>query len=524
MKCYQKDYPRPQHVRKGWTSLNGSWDFMFDEEGRGRKEGYQMSFPEQALTIQVPYTYETRLSGIGREEPSQSIWYHRILTEEALGEEERLLLHFEGSDFVTHVWVNGQYVGNHRGGYARFSFDITEYVLPGENHLTVQVEDSLDQRQPRGKQRWLKESYACWYVQTTGIWKTVWTERVPVIRLEREKITPILQENLLKLEIDLHAPRQVFGADLQVEVTVSFDGEMINKVCSAALSDQVTLLVDMTNRDKENFVWDVRTWSPQEPNLYDLDLVLRYKGLVVDQVGSYCAMREVRIENANILLNGRPLYQRLILDQGYWEDSHLTAPDEEALIEDIEKIMLLGYNGVRKHQKIEDERFLYWCDVKGLLVWSEAPAAYAFSDDAVQEFATEWMQIVRQNYNHPCIITWVPFNESWGIGKVMNSIQHQRFTEAIYNLTRSLDGMRPVVANDGWEHTVSDILTLHDYQEEGDLLRERYIQCKEEILSGKVYHNDYKSAIANGYAYRGQPVIISEFGGIAFQNEKEGWG
>ena len=162
MKCYRKDYPRPQHVRSQWTNLNGAWDFLFDEEGRGRKEGWQQSFPQEALTIQVPYTYETSRSGIGREEPCQSIWYHRILTEEALPEGERLLLHFEGSDFVTHVWVNGQYAGDHRGGYARFSFDITEYVYPGDNHLTVQVEDSLDPHQPRGKQRWLKENYACW--------------------------------------------------------------------------------------------------------------------------------------------------------------------------------------------------------------------------------------------------------------------------------------------------------------------------------------------------------------------------
>ena len=282
--------------------------------------------------------------------------------------------------------------------------------------------------------------------------------------------------------------------------------------------------MDMNGKDSTNYVWDQKTWSPEEPNLYDLTLTLRYRDQIMDEVDSYCAMREIRIENGNILLNGRPLYQRLILDQGYWEESHLTPPSEEALIKDIDLIMALGYNGVRKHQKIEDERFLYWCDVKGLLVWSEAPSAYSFSDQAVQEFTSEWMEIVRQNYNHPCIITWVPFNESWGISKVETDRQQQHFTEAIYHLTKSMDGMRPVVVNDGWEHTVSDIITLHDYQEDAALLRERYTRCEEEIFSTKVYHNDFKSAMANGYAYQGQPVIISEFGGIAFQNGEPGWG
>ena len=226
----------------------------------------------------------------------------------------------------------------------------------------------------------------------------------------------------------------------------------------------------------------------------------------------------------DILLNGRPLYQRLILDQGYWGPSHLTPPSEEALIEDIDKIHALGYNGLRKHQKTEDERFLYWCDVKGMLVWSEVASAYQFSDYAVEEFSREWMEIVRQNYNHPCIITWTPFNESWGISKVETNRMEQHFTEAIYHLTKSFDKHRPVIVNDGWEHTVSDIITLHDYEEVGEILKQRYTEFKDEIMTTEVYHSNHKSAFANGYAYKGQPVIISEYGGIAFNNDDSGWG
>jgi len=259
-------------------------------------------------------------------------------------------------------------------------------------------------------------------------------------------------------------------------------------------------------------------------HLYDIELTLMENGQTLDEIGSYFAMREVRIEGDQVLLNGSPLYQRLILDQGYWPESHLTPPDEEAIIEDIDKVQALGYNGVRKHQKIEDERFLYWCDVKGLLVWSEAAAAYQYGDSAVDMFTKEWIDIVRQNYNHPCIITWVPFNESWGVESIVTRRDQQHFTEAIYHLTKSIDPMRPVIVNDGWEHTISDIITLHDYEELGEVFKDRYQTFRDQILAGKVYHCGDHKAFAQGYAYRGQPVLISEFGGIAFNNDTAGWG
>lgn len=524
MKCYRKDYPRTQFVRADWENLNGSWGFGFDDQNQGEREGWYREFPEQ-MKIQVPFTYETKLSGIQDEKRHDYVWYHRTI--QADGEKlknNRYVLHFEGSDFHTKVWVNGQYAGDHTGGYARCSFDVTELVHDGTNDLVVKVEDSFDAQQPRGKQRWTDESFACWYVQTTGIWKTVWSEYVPNISLAAVKMTPDLQNGCLKLEYEVGAEEKYLGDDLEITAFVTFKGIRIAKQITAATQKHLTTSIDVTYNGSVGLEWGVQTWSPKTPNLYDIEFTVTYKGEVTDTIGSYFAMREIRIDGPNILLNGSPLYQRLILDQGYWKDSHLTPPSEEALIEDIDKIHALGYNGLRKHQKTEDERFLYWCDVKGMLVWSEMAAAYRYSDYAVQEFAHEWLEIVRQNYNHPCIITWTPINESWGVSQVETRRIEQHFTEAVYHLTKSVDTMRPVIVNDGWEHTISDIITLHDYEENGETLYKRYMEYKEELLTTDVYHCSGKSAFANGYAYKGQPIIISEYGGIAFNNDDSGWG
>ena len=524
MKCYKKDYPRPQFVRENWENLNGTWDFGFDDDHVGEKEKWYVNFGGDKK-IQVPFTYETKLSGIQDETRHDYIWYRRnIQVDGKRLEKENYVLHFEGCDFITKVWVNGELAGSHRGGYSRFSFDITNLLKDGENELVVKAEDSFDMQQPRGKQRWIDENFGCWYVQTTGIWKTVWSEYVPKVNLASVKMTPVLEQHCLELEYEVNAPESCFGENLAVAATIRFDGMLVNKIVTTVMAGHVETKADVFVRNDHGFEWGVRTWSPEQPDLYDIEFELIKDGETVDQAGSYFAMRDIRIDGPNILLNGRPLYQRLILDQGYWKDSHLTPPSEEALIEDIDKIHALGYNGLRKHQKTEDERFLYWCDVKGMLVWSEVASAYQYTDYAVAEFTREWMEIVKQNYNHPCIITWTPFNESWGISAVETRRDQQHFTEAIYHLTKSVDRERAVMVNDGWGHTVSDIITLHDYEEVGEVLRKRYIEYKDQIMTTEVYHSNHKSAMANGFEYKGQPVIISEFGGIAFNNDDSGWG
>lgn len=520
MKTYIKNYPRPQFVRKGWVDLNGEWAFAFDDAKVGERDKWYSNFP-QGKTIVVPFTYETKMSGIQDETMHEHIWYQRTITvstEDIL--EKKALLHFEGSDYLTKVWVNGQFVGQHQGGYARFSFDMSPQLKVGNNTIVVKVEDDFSPEKPRGKQRWIQNNFGCWYVQTTGIWKAVWMEYVPVSSLSTVKMTPVLGEGALAVELTLDISD--CESDLKVEVSITFDGIFVNAVVLPVIRKKLETKLTVTSFQVTE--WGIKTWSPESPDLYDITFKLIKDGRVIDEVDSYFGMREIRIKGNNILLNGKPLYQRLILDQGYWKDSHLTPPNEEAFVTDIERIMALGYNGLRKHQKTEDERFLYWCDVKGLLVWSEMPSAYVYSDDMVEAFSREWVEVVCQNYNHPSIIVWTPLNESWGVPQVEVNKKQQAFTEAIYYLTKSMDHERPVIVNDGWEHTVSDILTLHDYEEVGELFEMRYTQHKEDILNNELYHNGFKGALAEGYYYKGQPIIISEYGGIAFNNDDCGWG
>jgi len=502
-----------------WENLNGKWDFSFDDNDEGIAKKWFGAFPSKS-EITVPFAYESPASGIGDPVRHDVVWYRRSLEIDAAKKQgKKVFLHFEGSDYNTKVWVNGVYAGSHDGGYSRFSFDITPLVKTGSNTLTVRAQDSFDMSQPRGKQRWRNENFGCWYVQTTGIWKTVWLEYVNPEYVKSVKMTPVFSKGILEIEAEVETAS--INAELELVTEITFNDRPVAKITIPANQKRLSFTADLNSPDH---VWKVCAWSPANPNLYDVSFSLIKKGKTVDKALSYFGLREIRIDGQNILLNGAPLYQRLILDQGYWKNSHLTPPDEQALIDDIDKVMAAGYNGVRKHQKIEDEKFLYWADVKGLLVWSEMAATFEYNDDAVTMFTREWMDIVRQNYNHPSIITWTPFNESWGVPKIKTDKTQQQFTEAIYNLTKSYDKYRPVVCNDGWEHTVSDIITLHDYVEDGEEFEERYGDYLQEILDNEIYYNLHRSAFADGYMYAGQPILLSEFGGIAFTNRGEGWG
>ncbi|MBB3126849.1 beta-galactosidase/beta-glucuronidase [Paenibacillus rhizosphaerae] len=515
---YIKDYPRPQFVRGDWVSLNGEWGFRFDDLNAGEQECWQATFAE-THKINVPFTYETRLSGIGIEEFHPYVWYNKKVHIPMEAGGKRVILHFQAVDHVAKVWINGRMAGSHQGGYAAFSFDITPYLVFGaDNQITVKAEDSESCTQPRGKQRWTKNNFECFYVQTTGIWQTVWLEYVEEQRLESVKITPDVDRSIVRFDYQVEGVG--ISGDLRLEAIVTLKSKPVKRV--SLVIDRPCLTVEVDLIHEANGPWKKCLWSPQHPNLYDVEFVLTLDDQVVDRAFSYFGMRKISIEHGRVLLNNVPIYQRLILDQGYWTDSHLTPPSEEALIEDIDSMLAMGYNGVRKHMKIEDARFLYWCDVKGLLVWSEMAATFEFHDLAVEAFTKEWLEIVRQQYNHPSIITWVPFNESWGIASVLRDPRQQKFTEGIYHLTKAIDPYRPVITNDGWEHTVSDILTLHDYVENGDGFMKRYSNL-EAVLNCETTCNQWKFAFAEGYEYQGQPIMITEYGGIAFQSDK-GWG
>lgn len=521
MKCYLKDYPRPQFIRKEWENLNGEWNFLFDDNDEGETKKYFIDFPKKSI-INVPFTYETKMSGIEDESIHYIVWYNKKIniSKEQI-RNKKTILHFEGSDYITKVWVNGTYIGKNVGGYSRFSFDIEKYIIEGENDITVKVEDSLSKDQPRGKQRYKKESWKCWYVQTTGIWKTVWLEWTSKEYIKNIKATPKADENKIKLEIETNIPEKDFEVqNYYIEAEISFNGKIIN-----ISREEINLNYQEVEIDiyKENTEHIIQKWSPKNPNLYDIIYTLYNGDEIIDKVYSYFGIRKIKIKEDKIFLNEEQLYLKLILDQGYWKDSHLTPPSEESLINDIDSVLEFGYNGIRKHQKIEDERFLYWCDVKGILVWSEMANCYSFDDKSLQDFTKEWIKIVKQNYNHPSIITWVPINESWGVPDVSIDKKQQSFINSIYYLTKSIDNTRPVISNDGWEHTISDIITIHDYKQDGKLLYSEYTDDDKKVLNNLIKYNSNHKLFAEEYQYNGQPVIMSEYGGIAL-NSEEGWG
>ncbi|MFB5660480.1 glycoside hydrolase family 2 protein [Alteribacillus sp. HJP-4] len=510
------EYPRPQFKRNSWMNLNGAWSFDFDDQNEGENKKWQEG-SKLSHTIQVPFTYETEAGGIGDTTFHPYVWYERSFTVPEKESGKRAILRFQASDYLTKVWVNGQYIGDHAGGNAAFSFDITKALSESRsNQLVVKAEDSQSCSQPRGKQRWRDENFGCWYVQTTGIWQTVWLEFLHEESIQNVKMTPDIDTNSITFDYSFAGES---GSRRKVETKISFKGEEVKHFSFTPTLKHASMTVDLLAEIHE---WKVLHWTPEHPHLYDVSFSLYVDDALVDHVESYFGMRKVSIKDGQVLLNNRPVYQKLLLDQGYWKETMLTPPSDEAMLEDIDKTIAMGFNGVRKHQKLEDERFLYWCDKKGLLVWSEMAAAYEFTDEAVKNFTEEWMAIMEQHYNHPSIVTWVPFNESWGVPNISHDNKQQKFTESIYYLSKTIDSERPVVVNDGWEHTISDILTFHDYEEAGDVFTRRY-ENKNDIVENRISHNNNKYALAEGYQYKGQPVIISEYGGIAF-NEGSGWG
>ena len=515
-KCYIPGYPRPQFVRKEWADLNGKWAFAFDEEDAGEANGYANGFEKQ-YDILVPFSYECAKSCVGREEMCPNVWYARSFS---VGREQRgrrILLHFEGVDHLAKVWVNGAFAGSHCGGYARFTLDITAFVKEGENRLVVKAEDGFDLAQPRGKQRWEPYNYGCWYVQTTGIWKPVWLEFVsPVASMRSVKITPDIADYSFGFEFDVQN-----GAGCELEIAVELRGKPVARQSAVLQGDTYRTAVGLNSPAVDN---QILFWNPCDPAIYDLTFTLKKGGKVIDTAASYAALRDFRAEGASLKLNSVPYYQKLVLYQGYWADTSLTIPDEESVVRDIESIREMGYNGIRIHQMIEDERFLYYADIMGLLVWCEMPSPHEFSERANAYFLAEWMEIVRQMYNHPSVITWVVYNESWGIREVACNRSQQAFTEAMYKLTKAYDRMRPVISNDGWEHTLSDVLTIHNYEQDADILAAFYRDLPA-VLENRVPALPQRNPYAEGYSYGGQPVIFSEFGGCAFSDDvKDGWG
>jgi len=496
------EYPRPQFVREKWVNLNGEWEFAFDDADRGTLDGWHdgRSLPERIL---VPFPYQSELSGINDKGIHEVVWYARSIEWEDSWKDKDLLLNFGAVDYHATVWINGQEVGHNRGGHVPFSFDIAPYLKKGSNRITLRVVDRNDPYQPRGKQSTSGLPHEIDYYCTTGIWQTVWLEPVPPIRIDSIKITPICEVGGVELRVYLHAPST--GWTLEADVC---DGENV----------LVSVRRDVSMAYGRFFlrIPDPICWSPDRPHLYDLRVRLFNKGRLVDDISSYFGMRSVEIRNGDFVLNGEACYLKMVLDQGYWPTGLLAAPSDDALREDVEWAKKFGYNGARKHQKIEDPRWLYWCDKLGLMVWGEMANTRAWSAQTEEALMAEWQRAVNRDSNHPCIVTWVPVNESMGFPGLREGHPGQyAFLERIVMATRLIDPDRPVIDNDGWEHTdVTDICAIHDYTPTAEGLLKRY----QDKLKGKnlpvlTWVPD-KPVFTRGSKDRGQPIMLTEVGGF----------
>lgn len=507
------EYPRPDFERSLWMNLNGAWDFCFDDEDRGEKEGWYKKPVVFDKKITVPFCYQSEMSMVHDTNMHEIMWYRRTITLPEAFRGKRILLHFGAVDYEAKVWVNGQLVCVHRGGYVPFKVDITEFVKKKENILTVKVTDRFECVQPRGKQYWKEKPDRCWYIPTSGIWQTVWLEAVGEVFIDRVKFTPDIDRKDVKTEIYLD--RFPYEADLEIEV--SYKGKPVNRSVHRLKGRISAVTLDI--REEDN-IDEIHHWTPDRPNLYDVNLKLWKDGILLDEVKSYFGMRKISVQGDMILLNNRVYYQRLILDQGYWKESLLTPPSDEAIRKDIEYTKRMGFNGARKHQKIEDPRYYYWADKLGLLVWGEVPSAYDFNDEEVDNLLYETKEFIKRDYNHPCIVTWVPLNESWGVRNIYSDQRQQEFAIALYFTIRSLDQTRLISTNDGWEQIYGDICAVHDYMASGEGFLVKY-EDRDAILSKSA---GSRMIYCEGEEYDGQPVLITEYGGIAMETEEEGWG
>jgi len=505
-------HPRPQLTRTRWIDLTGAWGFAYEDDRRDLDESWQARADVYTRTIELPFPPESPASGIGDTSFHPIVWYRRTFQVPSVDAGKRLLLHCGAVDYRAHVWVNSQLVAIYEGGQTPFSADFTTALHSSEDQvIVIRAEDApLDLAQPRGKQDWQEQPHNIWYHRTTGIWQPVWLEPVDPTHITQVRWTPDLDSGLLDLTVTLQRQEEPLHLHVQLSLHGITLADDIYLVQGTEVQRQIAFdRAGMMDRS-------MLLWSPEYPNLIDATLTLLTGNEIVDEVQSYAGLRSVGVAHGRFLLNGRPYYLRLALEQGYWPESHLAVPNNEALRREVELAKALGFNGVRIHQKVEDPRFLYWCDRLGLLVWGEMANAYVFSPSAVERLVREWQEVLARDYSHPCIAVWVPCNESWGIPNVADDPTQRHYVQALYHLTKTLDPTRPVIGNDGWEHVISDIYSVHDYSFEGTILRERYgsTEAVERTLH-KVQPHDRALALP-GYQRTNEPIMLTEFGGISY--------
>ena len=521
-------YPRPQLVRSGWTDLGGEWQLRFDDSDEGLRNRWFGAGATTAFdrTITVPFPPESPASGINDTGFHPVVWYRRSITPPDRAE-GRTILHFGAVDYRCSVWLGGALLGHHEGGHTPFSFDVTDvFEGDGEHSLVVRAEDDpLDVAQPRGKQDWQLDPHVIWYHRTTGIWQPVWLETVPELHIDHLALTPDVTTGSVVVAVELN--RRPADDETVLEVELSYDGEPLATHSIAVHSHRVEVTV-VVPRQINGQNYEELLWSDVAPRLIDvrLDLTDTTAG-TSDSVYSYFGLRSASIDRGHFLLNDRPVFLRSVLSQGYWPQSHLAAPSADALRAEVQLIKDLGFNAARVHQKIEDPRFLYWADRLGLLLWEEMPSAYEFSPAAARRVVSEWSEVIRRDSSHPSIVTWVPLNESWGVQHISHDATVREYARSLFHITKSLDPTRPVVSNDGWEHLDSDIWSIHDYEASGAVVAARYAnRSSVDALFAGLGPAGRRLRLSDE-PDRGQPVMLTEFGGVKFTpdaSQDDAWG
>lgn len=492
------EYPRPQFERAEWVNLNGTWSYSFDFGRTGAQKGWSKATSFDGK-ITVPFCPESSLSGVKHTDFINSIWYQRTLNIPAAWDGKQVMLNFGAVDYEAHVFIDGQLVRLHNGTGSSFSCDITKYVKPGHSHnLVVQVNDNLrDGKQPGGKQCFDLNSGGCMYTRVTGIWQTVWMEAVDKEGLKSVFATPDIDQKQLVIRPQFYAE----NAANKLVVTL-YDGNKAVAKTSVTCGDNSVVVLPVKN---------MKLWSPESPFLYGLKYQVVKNGKVIDEVNSYAGMRKVHLAGGYFYLNNKPYYQRLVLDQGYYPDGIWTAPTDEALKKDIEMSKAVGFNGARLHQKSFEERYYYWADKLGYLTWGES-ASWGLNvnnEEACRNFISEWAELVERDRNHPSLVTWTPLNETWSAN---NSGVYTRFVQNLYDMTKALDGTRPVNDASGDSHIKTDIWSVHNYERQPDKIIKDFT-----FEHGKEPYRNMRGDNWRWLAkYEGQPYMLDEWGGLAY--------
>lgn len=502
------EYPRPLLVRPDWLCLNGTWEFETDDAEVGVFSRY-WERPSLSGTITVPYCPESPLSGVGRKDFMNCVWYRKPFTLPESFDGKRVLLHFGAVDYAATVWVNGTKVGTHRGGYTPFCFDITDALVKGENVIVLSAVDHLrDRNQPSGKQSQRLASYGCYYTRTTGIWQTVWLEPVDEAHIVTYRTYPDVANGSVTLQFSLTGA--CVGAELKV--SASYEGDPMGEACAAVNGMTATVTVPL----KQAHLWEIGSGR-----LYDFSVRLEKNGAVSDRFDGYFGLREVGLTDKGLTLNGKIFFGRFVLDQGFYPDGIYTAPCDEALKNDIVMSMQLGFNGARMHEKVFEPRYLYWADRLGYLVWGEFPnwGLSVTSAESIPNVLPEWLESVERDFSHPSLIGWCPFNETWDEN---GTRQCNAVLETVWLATKAADPTRPVIDTSGNYHVLDcGLWDVHDYEQDPGKFASYYEKIGEGIVADQVYRKDPKRQI-----YNGTPVFMSEYGGIKWDvsSPVDSWG